>query len=125
MGILDWFKNRPAQFDPDRVSGEMIRGAVDKAITLTNPRLKLLPNCHKRLMPSVETTIEGDINLNGIFGLDKSARNGFSGVRATFRIKGDAPDEVLEQIVQQSVARSAVFDVLTNGVPVTIAAIAG
>ena len=58
MGILDWFKNRPAQFDPDRVSGEMIRGAVDKAITLTNPRLKLLPNCHKRLMPSVETTIE-------------------------------------------------------------------
>lgn len=74
---------------------------------------------------SVETTIEGDINLNGIFGLDKSVRNGFSGVRATFRITGDAPDEVLEQIVQQSVARSAVFDVLTNGVPVTIAAIAG
>lgn len=58
MGILDWFKNRPAQFDPDRVSDEMLRGAVDKAITLTNPRLKLLPNCHKRLMPAVETTIE-------------------------------------------------------------------
>src|SRR5690606_12983769 len=74
---------------------------------------------------SVETTIEGDINLNGIFGLDKSVRNGFSGVRATFRIKGDAPDEVLEQIVQQSVARSAVFDVLPNGAPATIAAIAG
>ncbi|EXI86265.1 MAG: hypothetical protein AW11_03042 [Candidatus Accumulibacter regalis] len=58
MGILDWFKNRPAQFDPDRVSDEMIRGAVDKAIALTNPRLKLLPHCHKRLTPSVETTIE-------------------------------------------------------------------
>ena len=58
MGILDWFKNRPAQFDPDRVSDEMIRGAVDKAIALTNPRLKLLPHCQKRLTPSVETTIE-------------------------------------------------------------------
>ncbi|WP_313954008.1 hypothetical protein [Accumulibacter sp.] len=58
MGILDWFKNRPAQFDPDRVSGEMVRAAVDKAITLTNPRLKLLPGCHKRLTPAVETTIE-------------------------------------------------------------------
>ncbi|MCV2864197.1 OsmC family protein [Albidovulum sediminicola] len=75
-------------------------------------------------LTSVETTVEGDINLNGILGLDKGVRNGFSGVRATFRIKGDAPDEVLEQIVQQSVARSAVFDVLTNGVPVTVAAIA-
>jgi len=74
---------------------------------------------------SVETSIEGDINLNGIFGLDKTVRNGFSGVRATFKIKGDASDEVLEQIVHQSVARSAVFDVLTNGVPVTVAAIAG
>jgi hypothetical protein len=28
MGILDWFKNRPAQFDPDRVSDEMVRAAV-------------------------------------------------------------------------------------------------
>ncbi|MEF8724602.1 hypothetical protein E4Q23_14235 [Candidatus Accumulibacter phosphatis] len=58
MGILDWFKNRPGQFDPDRVSDEMVRGAVDKAITLTNPRLKLLPNCHRRLTPAVTTTIE-------------------------------------------------------------------
>ncbi len=57
MGILDWFKNRPAQFDPDRVSDEMVRWAVEKAITLTNPRLKLLSNCHKRLTPAVETTI--------------------------------------------------------------------
>lgn len=73
---------------------------------------------------SVETTVEGDINLNGILGLDKSVRNGFSGIRATFRIKGDAPADTLEQIVQQSVARSAVFDVLTNGVPVTVAAVA-
>jgi uncharacterized OsmC-like protein len=73
---------------------------------------------------SVETSIEGDINLNGILGLDKTVRNGFGGIRATFKIKGDASDEVLEQIVHQSVARSAVFDVLTNGVPVTVAAIA-
>ena len=35
MGILDWFKNRPAQFDPDRVSDEMIGAATEKAITLT------------------------------------------------------------------------------------------
>jgi hypothetical protein len=58
MGILDWFKNRPGQFDPNGVSDEMVRGAVDKAITLTNPRLKLLPSCQKRLTPAVETTID-------------------------------------------------------------------
>lgn len=76
-------------------------------------------------LESVETTVEGDIDLQGIFGMDAGVRNGFSGIRATFRIKGDAPDEVLEQIVHQSIARSAVYDVLTNGVPVTVAAVAG
>ena len=38
----------------------------------------------------------------------------------SFRIKGDAPAEKLEEIVAQSRARSAVYDVLTNGVPVEI-----
>ena len=36
----------------------MVQGAVEKAIALTNPRLKLLPDCYKRLTPAVETTIE-------------------------------------------------------------------
>ncbi|MGV0952017.1 MAG: hypothetical protein ACOYB3_15205 [Azonexus sp.] len=57
MSILDWFRNRAGHFDTDRVSGEMVQWAADKAIALTNPRLKLLPNCDKRLAPSVETTI--------------------------------------------------------------------
>ncbi|EXI82475.1 MAG: hypothetical protein AW10_00583 [Candidatus Accumulibacter appositus] len=57
MGILDWFMNRPAQFDTDRVSETMIRGATEKAITLTNPRLSVLPSCHARLAPAVDTTI--------------------------------------------------------------------
>jgi uncharacterized OsmC-like protein len=37
-----------------------------------------------------------------------------------FTVKGDAPAEKLQEIVEQSRARSAVFDVITNGVPVTI-----
>ena len=69
---------------------------------------------------AVETKIEGDINLNGILGLDKSARNGFTGVRMAVSIRGDAPQETLREIVEQSVARSAVFDVLSNGVPVSV-----
>ncbi|WP_066553281.1 OsmC family protein [Croceicoccus bisphenolivorans] len=73
---------------------------------------------------AVDCTIEGDIDLCGILGLDPNVRNGFAGVRATFRIDGDADAATLEKIVHQSVARSAVFDVLTNGVPVTVEAIA-
>lgn len=76
-------------------------------------------------LESVETTIEGDIDLQGIFGMNEEVRNGFSGIRAMFKVKGNAAPETLENIVKQSVARSAVFDVLTKGVPVTVTAMCG
>jgi len=69
----------------------------------------------------VSSTVEGDIDLLGIFGLSDQVRNGYQGIRVSFRISGDAPDEVLRGLVEQSRARSAVYDVLTNGVPVSIA----
>ena len=46
-------------------------------------------------------------------------------IRASFSIKGDAPPEKLQEIVEQSRARSAVFDVLTNGLPVSMSVNAG
>lgn len=68
----------------------------------------------------VTSTVEGDIDLQGILGLSKEVRNGYQGIRAAFSIKGDASPETLEGIVRQSQARSAVFDVITNGVPVSV-----
>lgn len=62
----------------------------------------------------------GDIDLNGILGLDPSVRNGYERISIAFEVEGDAPAEVLRGLVEQSVARSAVFDVLTNEVPVSI-----
>lgn len=76
-------------------------------------------------LTEVESQIEGDINLLGIFGMSKDVRNGYQGIRASFSIKGDAPPEKLQEIVEQSRARSAVFDVLTNGVPVSMSVNAG
>lgn len=71
-------------------------------------------------LTEVTSRIEGDIDLLGLLGISKDVRNGYQGIKATFDIKGDAPAEKLKEIVEQSRARSAVFDVLTNGVPVEI-----
>ena len=53
-------------------------------------------------------------------GLTDEVRNGYQRIRAHFSIAGDAPAETLQAIVEQSRARSAVYDVLTNGVPVDL-----
>jgi uncharacterized OsmC-like protein len=71
-------------------------------------------------LTSVESTVEGDIDLNGILGLSDAVRNGFQQIRVSFTVRGDASPERLRQIVEQSRARSAVYDMLTNGVPVSI-----
>jgi uncharacterized OsmC-like protein len=68
----------------------------------------------------VEAVVEGDIDLQGILGISDQVRNGYEQIRVRFEVDGDAPPEKLRQIVEQSRARSAVFDVLTNGVPVAI-----
>jgi uncharacterized OsmC-like protein len=72
------------------------------------------------MLRSVTATVEGDIDLQGILGLSDDVRNGYEKIRVRFEIDADAPAEKVRQIVDQSRARSAVFDVLTNGVPVSI-----
>jgi uncharacterized OsmC-like protein len=71
-------------------------------------------------LTEVRSTVEGDIDLNGILGLDPSVRNGYEGIAVRFTVKGDAPTEKLRELVEQSRARSAVYDVVTNAVPVAI-----
>jgi uncharacterized OsmC-like protein len=68
----------------------------------------------------VTAEVEGDIDLLGILGLDDSVRNGFSGIRVTFHVEGDAEAEQLQRLVEQSRDRSAVYDVVTHGTQVTI-----
>ena len=71
-------------------------------------------------LTEVRSTVHGDIDLNGILGLDPDVRNGYEHIKVTFTVKGDAPADKLREIVEQSRARSAVYDIITNGVPVTI-----
>jgi uncharacterized OsmC-like protein len=71
-------------------------------------------------LESVECSVEGEIDLRGILGISDKVRNGFQAIRVGFRVKGDAPDTKLREIVEQAQARSAVFDILTSGVPVSV-----
>ena len=71
-------------------------------------------------LTEVRSDVSGNIDLNGILGLNPSVRNGYQDIVVRFTVKGDAPAEKLREIVEQSRARSAVFDVITNSVPVSI-----
>src|SRR5258705_6767248 len=71
-------------------------------------------------LKKVSATIEGDMNLQGILGIDGDVRNGFDGIRVTYDIDADASREDIEALVAQSQKRSAVFDIITNPTNVTV-----
>ena len=63
---------------------------------------------------SVKATIEGDMDLQGILGIDDEVRNGFGTIRVNFDIDADAGADDIKALVAQSQKRSAVFDIVTN-----------
>ena len=69
---------------------------------------------------SVEADIEGTMDIQGILGIDGDVRNGYDNVKVTFRIDADASKKDIEALVAQSQKRSAVYDVITNPVNVTV-----
>lgn len=99
--------------------------AEDKAPTPVEIVLSGLASCltagvaavaqHRGIqLKSVKATIEGDMDLQGILGIDDEVRNGFGTIRVHYDIDSDASDDDVRAVVAQSQKRSAVFDIVTN-----------
>ena len=69
---------------------------------------------------SVESQLEGKMDIRGILGMDADVRNGYDDIKVRFKIDSDAPKKDIEAIVAQSQKRSAVYDVIANPVNVTV-----
>lgn len=67
-------------------------------------------------LESVESQLEGDLDLQGFLGLSDQVRRGYKEIRATFNVKSDASVEQLEELTKFS----PVHDIVSNGVPVSI-----
>jgi uncharacterized OsmC-like protein len=73
-------------------------------------------------LSEVESVLEGDMDVRGCLGITDEVRNGFTNIRVHFTVKGDAPAEKLREVVERAQARSAVFDMVSHGVPVAVEA---
>jgi uncharacterized OsmC-like protein len=71
-------------------------------------------------LTSIESTLAGELDARGAFGLSDEVRNGFERISATFRVTGNAHEEKLREVVERAQARSAVYDILAHGVPVAV-----
>jgi len=67
----------------------------------------------------IATRLEGDIDLRGFLGLSKDVRRGVSDIRVVFDIDADCDDSGKQQLIEMAQAYSPVFDMLSNGLPVS------
>ena len=69
---------------------------------------------------SMESRVEGDIDLQGFLGLRDDVPKGYKEIRMHVKIDADAPAQDLEKLVKLGPTYSPVFDTLTRAVPVTV-----
>ena len=101
---------------------EFLLHALAGCLTLT---IVNVAAARKVTLTEITSTLEGVLDAQGATGLDTSYRNGFERIRVSFSIKGDAPREKLEEIVERAKARSVVYDIVANPVPVDVVATVG
>lgn len=65
---------------------------------------------------SVESNLEGDLDVRGFLGMSATVRKGYEAIRMHMRVKTDGSAEVLRQLA----GYSPVYDVVSRSVPVEL-----
>jgi uncharacterized OsmC-like protein len=64
----------------------------------------------------ISSEFEGDIDLQGLLGTDPKVRSGYREIRVKFKVKGDADEATIQELVR----KSPVYDTLANPVRIKI-----
>lgn len=68
----------------------------------------------------VESTSCGDLDIQGLLGMSYKVRNGYEKIKVTFKVKADAPEEKVKELVDIAQKRSPVFDIISRPTPVEV-----
>ena len=95
---------------------EMLLAALAHCLTAgiaTNAALFDVP------IDALDIEMDGAIDLRGVFGIDKSARNGFTDIKYTVTIQSPASEDKVRRCKETLDRKSPVLDSLANPVNVT------
>ncbi len=63
---------------------------------------------------SIESTLEGDIDLLGFLQLDENVNPGYQGINISFKIESDASDETLQELINLAKKASPVANTISR-----------
>jgi len=68
----------------------------------------------------LSTELEGDLDLQGLLGLDDTVPPGYESIRIRMKVDADCPDEELEELIRDAERHSPVCNTICRPVPVTL-----
>lgn len=69
---------------------------------------------------SVESFLEGDIDLQGLLQVDKSVNPGYQGINISFKIESDASEEMLQELIELAKNVSPVGNTISRPTPINV-----
>jgi len=69
---------------------------------------------------SVESTLEGDIDLQGLLQTDKTVNPGYGGINIKFKIESDASEETLQDLIELAKNVSPVANTISRPTPINV-----
>ena len=67
-------------------------------------------------LEKIQSDYEGDIDLQGFLGIKEDVNKGYNEIRVKFKVKGDATEEKIKELVQNS----PVYDTLRRPIQIKI-----
>lgn len=119
-------REHPAPFTADN-DEPVVLGGTDKAPNPVEWLLHALAGCVTTTVvfhaasrgiriDSIESTLEGDIDVRGFTGVSKGVPKGYQEIRVTMKIASDAPAAQLKELAEMS----PVYNTLTLPTPVKV-----
>ena len=68
----------------------------------------------------LSTELDGDIDLNGLLGLDESVNPGYQQIRMRLHVKADCSEQELDDLLSYTQARSPVCNTVCRPIPVQV-----
>lgn len=76
------------------------------------------------VIDTIDATAEGDLDVRGLFGIDKNIRPGFSAIRLSVNVAGPETHERYKELQLAVDANCPVLDLFANATPVTVTLVA-
>jgi uncharacterized OsmC-like protein len=71
-------------------------------------------------LESVESTLEGELDLQGFLGLDPNVPKGYRNIKMNVHITGDLSEEQKREVMRLGCEFSPVYSMVSKSVPITV-----